>query len=483
MKWKRAALLVCSFLTLAFVVPAGAASTTPRWDVAKVASLPSGATGLPSGFLPALGCASAGNCSAGGAFNDASSHTQGLVLNEVRGTWGAPTKLIAPTGSASDPALTVNSIACGAVGTCVAVGSYDDNKNYAQSFVVGEVRGVWQRAREVALPANAKGATQLSEVHSVSCWSAGNCSAVGSYLDGTKPVGHSEGMVVNEVRGTWTRAQEVKLPGDANANPYALLNQITCTNGRCVGVGSYIGVNGTTQGLAVNGVNGTWTRGLAVALPANANAYPVADVSEVACVSAANCTALGTYTNVSGQNEGFTVTESKGTWQGALAMTMPTGAATNPHTFFYGYGGLACASIGNCSAGGQYLVGATQYEGFFINEVNGIWQPATQMLLPSGALMAGKNGGVVAVSCRSAGNCSAGAAYFDGSSQYQALVINEVSNTWQVGQKIALPTGATSVGIDGGVYGLVCHRTGPCTATGSYLKTATTYEGFTVSTS
>jgi len=483
MKWKRAALVLCSLFTLAVVVPAGATSTTPRWDVAKVAILPSGATGLPSGFLPALGCASAGNCSAGGAYDDASSHTQGLVLNEVRGTWTAPTKLIAPTGSAVDPGLTVNSISCGAVGECVAVGSYDDAKSYAQSFVVGEVRGVWQRAREVLLPANAKGATQLSEVHSVSCWSAGNCSAVGSYLDGTQPVGHSEGMVVNEVRGTWTRAQEVKLPTDANANPYALLNQITCTKGRCVGVGSYVGANGTTQGLAVNGVNATWTRGLTVALPANANAFPVANVSEVACFSAENCTALGTYTNVTGQNEGFTVTESKGTWQRALAMTMPTDAATNPHTFFYGYGGLACASIGNCSAGGQYLVGTTQYEGFFINEVNGIWQPATQMMLPSGALMAGKNGGVVAVSCRSAGNCSAGAAYFDGLSRYQALVVNEVSNTWQVGQKIALPPGATSVGIDGGVYGLVCHRTGPCTATGSYLKTATTYEGFTVSTS
>jgi hypothetical protein len=377
----------------------------------------------------------------------------------------------------------VNSVSCGAVGDCVAVGSYDDDKNYAQSFVADEVRGVWQRAREVTLPANAKGATELSEVHSVACWSAGNCSAVGSYLDGTQPVGHSEGMVVNEMRGTWSRAQEVKLPSDANANPYALLNQITCVNGRCVGVGSYTGANGTTQGLIVNGDNTTWQRALRVALPGNANAYPVANVSEVACATATNCTAIGTYANVEGQDEGFTVTESQGSWLRALAMTMPSGAALNPHVFFYGYGGLACASVGNCSAGGQYLVGTTKYEGFFINEIDGVWQPATQMLLPSGALMAGKNGGVVAVSCRSAGNCSAGAAYDDGSSQYQALVVNEVSNTWQVGQKIALPTGATSVGVDGGVYGLVCHRSGPCTATGSYLKTATTYEGFTVTTS
>jgi len=42
-----------------------------------------------------------------------------------------------------------------------------------------------------------------------------------------------------------------------------------------------------------------------------------------------------------------------------------------------------------------------------------------------------RNGGVVAVSCRSAGNCSAGAAYLDASSEYQALVINEVGGQWK----------------------------------------------------
>ena len=105
------------------------------------------------------------------------------------------------------------------------------------------------------------------------------------------------------------------------------------------------------------------------------------------------------------------------------------------------------------------------------------------MAMPAGAQMAGKNGGVVAVSCRSAGNCSAGAAYVDGSSAYQALVVNEVAGQWRTGQKVTLPTGDNTVGVDGGVYGLICHATGPCTATGSYLKTLTNYEGFTVTTS
>jgi len=63
------------------------------------------------------------------------------------------------------------------------------------------------------------------------------------------------------------------------------------------------------------------------------------------------------------------------------------------------------------------------------------------------------------VSCRSAGNCSAGAAYLDASSEYQALVINEVGGQWEAGLKITLPTGNNTVGVDGGVYGLICHAT------------------------
>jgi len=169
----------------------------------------------------------------------------------------------------------------------------------------------------------------------------------------------------------------------------------------------------------------------------------------VTCVSTNNCTAVGTYTDVTGGVEEMTVTETHATWRGARHDDA-SGAAANPHTFFYGYGGLACSSIGNCSAGGQYLVGTSTYEGFFINEVKGTWQSATEMALPAGAQMAGE-WRRRRVSCRSAGNCSAGAAYLDASSEYQALVINEVGGQWEAGLKITLPTGNNTVGVDGGV--------------------------------
>ncbi|MEO9181274.1 MAG: hypothetical protein ABI298_06455, partial [Acidimicrobiales bacterium] len=109
MKFKRLALVVSAFLALAWGAPAGAA-TAPRWQVARIAVLPPDATGLPSGFLPALSCPSAGNCGAGGAYQDNAANTQGLVLNEVNGTWKKAVKLVAPKGASRNPLLTVDSI-------------------------------------------------------------------------------------------------------------------------------------------------------------------------------------------------------------------------------------------------------------------------------------------------------------------------------------------------------------------------------------
>jgi hypothetical protein len=482
MRFRRAAALVGPICLLLLTLPAAATTATPVWQSAKVVSLPSGATGLPNGFLPALSCPSAGNCSAGGAFDDAAGNVQGLLLSEVKGIWKTPIKLLAPAGADKDPGLTINALSCGSAGNCAAVGSYYDTHGNLQSLVANEVGGAWKKAEEVALPGTHPN-VQLSEIHSVDCWSPGNCSAIGSYLDDAQPTGRAEGLEVNEVKGVWARAQETKVPANANVNPYVAINQVTCPHsGDCVAVGSYISNSNATEGIVITEVNGAWKNATSIALPADASAYPSAALSEVACVSAGNCTAIGTYTDAAGDVEGMTVVDTRGAWARALAMAMPSGAAPNPHTFFYGYGGLSCPSIGNCSAGGQYLVGTSNYEGFFVTETSGTWHAATEMSLPAGSLMAGKNGGVVAVSCRSAGNCSAGAAYVDSSNSYQALVINEVDGLWQIGQKITLPTGNNTVGVDGGVYGLICHATGPCTATGSYLKTLTNYEGFTVTT-
>jgi hypothetical protein len=473
---------VAALSALTLVVASGVAGASTTWQRAAVVHLPRGVTSLPQGYLPALSCASANNCSAGGAVTDTRGRVEGLLLREVHGTWRAPVTLVAPKGAAANPQVTITSISCASASSCGVVGSYQDTHANTQSFVASDVRGSWSPAREVALPPDAARTLQDASLHSVSCSSVGNCSAVGTYVDSSTSR-RTRAMVVSEVRGSWRRAMELRLPPTANLDPFVTISQISCAHvGTCSVVGSFTDSNSVVQGLVIDQVAGAWERGVVVTLPGEAGAYANASLSEIGCSGPGNCAALGTFVDSVGQDEAMSVTESAGTWSRAVSLVMPVGAGENPKVTFYGYDGISCPSTSNCSGGGQYVDATGDSQGFVVSEVNGMWTSAISPTLPAGAQQGGHYGGIVSVSCRSAGNCSAGGAYLDGSGSYQALIVNELRGVWQTGQKVALPGAATTIGVDGGVYGLVCHAKGPCTAIGSFLKTSSAYQGFTVTT-
>jgi hypothetical protein len=479
MKFLRTAVVIGALLTLTTVIPASA-SPAPSWQNAKRAALPKGAQGLPQGYLPTLSCVSPGNCEAGGAYA-VGGGVQGFILNETNGAWTAPVILKASSDTAKGTGVTIYGLSCGARENCAAVGSYNDRSGNVQSFVANEVRGKWSVATKVKLPANALKSGQNALLRSVSCASLGNCSAVGDYQDNTSVTPRTVGFVMSEVNGTWRSAREFTTASRPNVNPFVAMNQIACSSSaNCVAVGSFVDADNVTQALVVSEVRGAWSRGVSLPLPANASVYAGADVSEVTCVKQSTCTVLGTYNASNGAVEGMSAVENAGVSSRATELTMPANAGVDPRVFLYGFNGVACASDGNCSVGGQYLDSAGNYEGFLESEVAGTWTNAVELSLPSGATSAGKNGGVIALTCPSVGNCRAGAAYLDGAGNYQALVIAQADGAWQTGQKVVLPGSATSVGVDGGIYSLVCLTTSSCTGSGSFLSTATTYEGFTI---
>jgi hypothetical protein len=142
-----------------------------------------------------LSCASAGNCSAGGNYEDASDHLQVFVVDEVNGTWGKEKEV--PGTAALNQGGAESSFAgpsCTSAGNCSASGSYTDSSGHAQAFVVNEVNGTWDKAKEVPGTAtlNQGGQTQ---VLSVSCAPAGNCSAGGLYTDSS---GQLQAFVVSQ---------------------------------------------------------------------------------------------------------------------------------------------------------------------------------------------------------------------------------------------------------------------------------------------
>jgi hypothetical protein len=381
-----------------------------------------------SALVAAVSCASAGNCAAGGSYLDGSSHFQGFVVEEVNGTWGEAEKVPNLGTLNANGAAHVESVSCSSAGNCAAGGPYLDGSNHYQGFVVDEVNGTWGYAQEVPNlgTLNVGGDALMS---SVSCASAGNCAAGGYYLDG--PSGNYQGFVVDDVNGTWGQAKEVPNLGTLNVGGGAEVGSISCASaGNCAAGGSYAsdGVGGYL-GFVDDEVNGTWGQAQEVpplGTPPDVNGEEI--VASVSCASAGNCAAVGYYADGSIHNyyQGFVVDEVNGTW--GYAQEVPNLGTLNVGGSVY-VASVSCASAGNCAAGGYYTDGSSGYQGFVVDEVNGTWGNAQEV--PNlGTLNVHGAAQVISVSCASAGNCAAGGSYLDGSGIYRGFADDEVNRTW-----------------------------------------------------
>jgi len=369
-------------------------------------------------LLNEVSCGSAGNCAAGGFYTDGSGRGQAFVVSERNGTWG---KAIEVPGSGTLNAggnAEVNSVSCASAGNCAAGGDYTGRFPRTQAFVVSETNGTWAKARRVP-GSGALNAGGDASVGSVSCATAGNCSAGGTYADGS---GHQQAFVVSERNGTWGKAIEVPGSGTLNKGGNAVVFSVSCASaGNCAAGGSYTDGSRHGQVFVVGQKNGTWGKAIEVPGSGTLNKGGSAVAFSVSCASAGNCAAGGFYTDGSDHRQAFVVSERNGTW--GKAIEVPGSAALNKGGFAVA-GSVSCASAGNCSAGGQYADGSGQRQVLVVSERNGTWGKAIEVP-GSGALNKGGFAFAGSVSCASAGNCAAGGIYTDGSGHRQAFVVSQ----------------------------------------------------------
>src|SRR5260221_12913212 len=107
------------------------------------------------------------------------------------GTWRAGIEVPGTGALNKGGDAVVNSLSCGSAGNCTAVGHYTDGSGHQQAFVASETNGTWHAAIEVpGTAALNKGGR--AAVSSVSCPSAGDCAAGRGVADGARrraPVG------------------------------------------------------------------------------------------------------------------------------------------------------------------------------------------------------------------------------------------------------------------------------------------------------
>lgn len=473
-----AAVVLCSgFLSAASATAgpgapaASGAALSGTWGTA--AEVPGSGTLNTNGHadIASVSCVSAGNCSAGGFYSsgiapNGKTNSQAMVATESGGQWGNARAVPGAATLNAGGAAQIVSISCSAPGDCGAGGFYTDAAGNQQAFVVTESGGSWHTAREVPGTAALDLGTPGADVLSVSCATAGNCSAGGYYTDAS---GNQQAFIATETGGTWQTAREV--PGSAalNAGGYAEIASVSCTAaGVCSAGGYYASASvdqiPTVQAMVLTETGGTWHTASEVPGTATLNGGGYAAITSVSCSAAGDCSAGGEYTNSAAATEAFVVSQTGGTW--AKAREVP-GIGTLNTSGLALLDSVSCASAGNCSAVGSYHDANFTSQAFVVGESGGTWGTA-QEVPGTATLNQGVSGAVAgSVSCGAVGDCSLGGSYTDAAGRKQAFVASETGGAWAAAQEIP-GTAALNTGGTANTVSVSCASAGNCSAGGHY---------------
>jgi Bacterial Ig-like domain (group 3) len=301
--------------------------------------------------IDAEACPAFGRCVIGGYIGGTHGNRQPFVDEELAGNW--PTAAPVPGNLNKGSFGEVTSLSCTSLGSCAAGGFYTDAKGGRQAFVVTQEDGDWGPMLQIAGSLN-KG--ENAQVNHVSCGvstkleSIITCAAVGFYAPSTN---HGQAFTATMANGKWGPA--VPVPGSAalDKGGFAQLNSVSCpTAGNCSAGGSYAASSTSTQPMVVTEKNGVW--GTAIALPGSAtlNTGKNMSVSEVSCVSPGTCSATGDF-HASNHSEGVWLASQRGgTWGPAGTVPGLSGLATGGQAEV---NGLSCATLGSCGLVGDYI--------------------------------------------------------------------------------------------------------------------------------
>jgi hypothetical protein len=373
------------------------------------------------------------------------------------GAWGIAKEVPGTAALNTGGSAAAGSVSCASAGNCSAGGYYATSAGL-QAFVVSQVHGTWGTAKEV--PGTAALSTGGNSVGLVSCASAGNCSAAGEYA-------FSQVLVVSQVAGIWGTAKEAPGTAALNTGDNDAIDALSCASaGNCSAGGYYATSAGVEHPFVISQVGGTWRTAKEVPVGTG----PGADIPAMSCASAGNCSAGGAYESSSGV-KAFVISQVGGAW-GAAKIIPGTGSDG-----FANVTALSCASAGNCSAAGSYTNSAGHGQVFVVSQVHGSWGTAKEAS-GTAALNTGNNDAINSLSCASPGNCSAAGSYTDSSGHTQAFVATQVHGIWGTAREVP-GTAALNKG-NAAAVSLSCASAGTCSAGGFYHDGAGHQQAFVV---
>jgi hypothetical protein len=289
--------------------------------------------------------------------------------------------------------------------------------------------------------------TTQNNLLGVTCVSASNCWAVGFYVAGS---GAPQTLIEH-----WDGTAWAIVPSPNASLPNNVLSDVTCVSASdCWAVGYYITAPSVYRTLIER-----WN-GISWAIVSSPNAAQINLLYGVTCVSASDCWAVGYSETVAGTGTAISDQTLIERWDGtSWAIVSSPNAIALAKNFLYG---VTCVSASDCWAAGfsQSVVGTSNINQTLIER----WDGTAWAIVSSPNTLAALDNYLDGVTCVSASNCWAVGYYFVNglvSPVYQTLIERWDGTSWTI---VSSPN--TSTAQRNFLFGVTCVSASECWTVG-----------------
>lgn len=423
-----------------------------------------------------LACFSVGNCWAAGVEQNSANQASPFVVQETGGVWKSAIKLTMPNSVVAAMPMSVVDLSCPSTRYCLLTVSASPNLSSTFGYRFELKNGTWQTGVKTTIGGPefqgdfAQSATPTQGSPLSGCWSDGNCVITSYYR--TKFMNWI-GFTISEVNGTWQTAKRLVAPyADTDNNRVTALDCVTGSG--CVATGRYSDDAGSSQLFAITTTNGTWSEYTEIGNPANNATDSMVLPSGLSCADMANCVATGTYASRSSSLTQFVMVEKTGTWTSAQAVKMPTGLVQKNDPNTYRPPTVHCGSDFTCivTSWGYATSSLAISRPMFVVVANGVAGTATQVQLPTGAILDTRTSSDITVAaCQSVGHCVTSGTYYDAARVQYSFVQTQSNGSWSRAIKLAQPADAHRIYGYQYMEAAWCFANRTCTLGGSYTDT------------
>jgi hypothetical protein len=417
-------------------------STTSGWSVV---SSPNDNNNPNDYDIEAVTCTSAADCWAVGHYHASDGYQETLTEHWNGSAWAI---VYSPNYSASQFYATDNNylsgVVCASASDCWAVGYYDYHglSNTTQTLIMHWNGSGW------GLIGSPNNGTQDNLINNVKCTSASQCWAVGHY---NNSAGIEQTLIEQWDGNSWSI---VTSPNNSTTQNN-VLNGLKCVSASdCWATGSYVSGSGYTQTLIEHWNGAAWF----IFNSPNTSSTQNNQLNAVACTSASNCWAAGSYVGGSGSTQTLIEHWNGSSWS---IVTSPNTSSTQNNDL----SGVSCGSASDCSAVGDYVSNSGIRQTLIER-----WNGSSWSIVTSPNPNNTPDNRLKGVTCVSTSECWAIGDYFTDSNVEQTFTEHWNGSSWAL---VASVNGT----LDNILNGVACASASNCWAVGNSVTLIQHWDG------